>query len=231
MIKIHLLLAVFLFSGTLSLHALTAKTSAVAFKNAPVLFKKEGKMFQQIIAGIKSEKPAEVVFSIAGKEILQAKIVKGDNLLLLTVSAVSSTKKMSISVKGDPGFAGNYPFTIAPVKKWEVYLVQHSHTDIGYTRPQSEILAEHMRYIDYALDYCDQTDELPDAAKFRWTCESAWVRREYLRSRPSSQVERFKKRIEEGRIEVTGMFLSGYSRKWRVCDWQSVFQFYKNSTA
>ena len=63
-----------------------------------------------------------------------------------------------------------------------------------------------MRYIDYALDYCDQTDNMPDDAKFRWTCESAWVTREYLRSRPSSQIERFKKRIAEGRIEVTGMY-------------------------
>ena len=63
-----------------------------------------------------------------------------------------------------------------------------------------------MRYIDYALDYCDQTDNLPDDAKFRWTCESAWVTREYLRSRPSSQIKRLLKRIEEGRIEVTGMY-------------------------
>ena len=100
----------------------------------------------------------------------------------------------------------NILLPLLPPKKWEIYFVEHSHTDIGYTRPQSEILAEHMRYIDYALDYCDQTDNMPDDAKFRWTCESAWVTREYLRSRPSSQIERFKKRIAEGRIEVAGMY-------------------------
>ena len=219
--KIHFLLAVFLISGILSLRAQSAKPSEVTFKNAPVLFKKEGKMFQQIIAGIKSEKPADIAFSIAGKEIRKATIVKGDNLFLLTVSAVSSSKKIEISVKGDSGFTGNYPFTLLPVRKWDVYLVQHSHTDIGYTRPQSEILAEHMRYIDYALDYCDQTDELPDAAKFRWTCESAWVTREYLRSRPSSQIERFKKRIAEGRIEVTGM----YANMAEIADENVMFDF------
>jgi hypothetical protein len=63
-----------------------------------------------------------------------------------------------------------------------------------------------MRYIDYALDYCDKTDSLPEDAKFRWTCESSWITREYLRSRPQSQIDRFKKRIAEGRIEVTGMY-------------------------
>ncbi len=99
-------------------------------------------------------------------------------------------------------------FTMAPVKEWEIFLVQHTHSDIGYTRPQTEILAEHLRYIDHALDYCDQTDHLPDASQFRWTCETSWSVREYLRSRPQEQVDRLLKRIREGRIEATGMFLN-----------------------
>ena len=99
-------------------------------------------------------------------------------------------------------------FLQKPVRKWTVYLVQHTHTDIGYTRPQQEILAEHLRYIDYALDYCDLTDSLPDEAKFRWTCEASWPVREYLLSRPPEQINRLKKRISEGRIELTAMLFN-----------------------
>ena len=80
--------------------------------------------------------------------------------------------------------------------------------DIGYTRSQTEILAEHLRYIDYALDYCDATDSYPDNAKFRWTCEAAWPVDEYLKCRPASQIERLISRIKEGRIEVTGMYFN-----------------------
>ncbi len=97
---------------------------------------------------------------------------------------------------------------VNPVKEWTVYLVQHSHTDIGYTRAQSEILAEHLRYIDYALDYCDQTDHYSKDAQFRWTCEASWAVREYLNNRPKEQVDRFLQRVKEGRIEVTGMFFN-----------------------
>ncbi len=96
---------------------------------------------------------------------------------------------------------------VAP-REWMVYLAQHTHTDIGYTRPQTEILPEHLRYIDYALDFCDLTDSYPDDAKFRWTCEISWAVREYLMRRPTEQIERLKRRIAEGRIEVTGMFLN-----------------------
>ncbi len=100
------------------------------------------------------------------------------------------------------------PVELGPVKEWTIHLVQHSHTDIGYTRPQSEILTEHLRFIDLALDYCDQTDPLPPAAQFRWTCEASWTVKEYLESRPEVQVNRLLQRIKEGRIEVTGMYFN-----------------------
>jgi len=101
------------------------------------------------------------------------------------------------------------PKVLVPaIKPWTVYLVQHAHTDIGYTRPQTEILPEHLRYIDYALDFCDLTDSYPEDSKFRWTCETSWAVREYLKCRPQHQIERLKRRIAEGRVEVTGMFLN-----------------------
>jgi alpha-mannosidase len=96
-------------------------------------------------------------------------------------------------------------FLLEPVRKWTFYFVQHTHTDIGYTRPQSVILPEHLRFIDYALDYCDLTDSWPADAQFRWTCETAWAVKEYIKQRPTEQVERLKKRIAEGRIEVAAM--------------------------
>ncbi len=108
-----------------------------------------------------------------------------------------------------PGGAQEFgPFKLNPPRRWTIYLTQHTHTDIGYTRPQTEILPEHLRYIDYALDYCDLTDRLPDDARFRWTCETAWAVREYVKRRPAAQVARLKQRLQEGRIELAGMLLN-----------------------
>ncbi len=98
--------------------------------------------------------------------------------------------------------------TLKPVRRWTIHLVQHTHTDIGYTRPQTDILPDHLRFIDYALDYCDQTDHYPDEAKFRWTCESAWAVKEYLKRRPPQQIERLRQRVLERRIELAGMFFN-----------------------
>jgi hypothetical protein len=165
---------------SLQLFGQAVPSSAVEFLNAPVLFKEGGKSYQQVVASFRTENPGKIVFARDGRELLKADLVRGVNRFLLTFPAVTRSTKISVTAKINEQAPVKYPVTLIPPKKWEIYFVQHSHTDIGYTRPQSEILAEHMRYIDYALDYCDQTDGLPDDAKFRWTCESSWVTREYL---------------------------------------------------
>lgn len=183
--------------------------SGTTLNNVPVLVKENGIPNQQVkISQVQFRPPCQVTFTLGGKVLLTSQTKIGFNQFFVPVPMVKSAKKLVVNAKYENGTTESLSITVTPVKKWEIYLVQHAHTDIGYTRPQSEILAEHLRYIDYALDYCDQTDNLPDDSKFRWTCESTWVVKEYLRTRPKSQVDRLKKRIGEGRVEVTGMYFN-----------------------
>jgi hypothetical protein len=131
----------------------------------------------------------------------------GYNAVNLGLPPVTKSTKIELKVvTGNVSIKNSV--VLDPVKKWKIKFIQHSHTDIGYTRSQTDILAEHLRYIDYALDYCDATDNYPENAKFRWTCEASWPVDEYLKCRPASQIERLIKRIKEGRIEVTGMYFN-----------------------
>ena len=132
----------------------------------------------------------------------------GFNRFVLKFPEVKTEQTVHLEITLNDDKATVHSFVQKPIRQWTVYLVQHAHTDIGYTRPQTEILPEHLRFIDYALDYCDLTDQYPDDAKFRWTCEASWPVREYLKSRPASQIERLRKRVREGRIEVTGMMFN-----------------------
>ena len=209
-IKRHwiILIVICLFAGATQVSGQNTPPEEVKFSNTPVLFKEGGKSFQQVLASYMSESKGIISFSNGRKVLLQDSLAKGNNSFLLTFPAVKKAKNISITAKIDKHPSKAYSLTLVPPEKMEMLLVQHSHTDIGYTRPQSEILAEHLRYIDYALDYCDKTDSFPDAAKFRWTCESAWVTREYLHTRPAVQIERLLERINEGRIEVTAMLFN-----------------------
>lgn len=170
--------------------------------------KKDGKLFHTARFNfIHLGNPTNAIITVGTTEI---KIVlkSGYNSADINLPKVDHPTEYTATVKIENKKEGKYQFTLEPVKEWMVYLVQHSHTDIGYTRPQTEILSEHLRFIDDALDYCDQTDDYPEDAKFRWTAEATWAVREYLESRSEVQIERLLKRIKEGRIEVTGMFFN-----------------------
>ena len=178
-----------------------------AYQNK-VVVKENGQLFHSIsfdFIHIGSEENAVVKFLSQEKSI---QLNAGFNKLELNVPMVQDSSNYTANIKIGSQAPIEKSVAMAPVREWQIYLVQHTHTDIGYTRPQTEILAEHLKYIDYALDFCDRTDNYPDAAKFRWTCETSWSIREYLKSRPRKQIDRLLQRIREGRIEATGMFLN-----------------------
>lgn len=174
----------------------------------PALINEGGIEKQLGVAGILHfGEPATAKIYINGKLLKEAPLKFGYNYMNLSLPKVKKEKQVSYKlIAGD--FIDKGKITLSPVRKWQVNFVQHSHTDIGYTRSQTEILGEHLRYIDYALDYCDMTDNYPEDAKFRWTCEAMWPVNEYLSSRPATQIERLKKRVAEGRIEIAGMYFN-----------------------
>ena len=169
--------------------------------------KKGGKLFHTVrLEFMHLKAPAEASIT-AGNIKKDFRINTGFNEVDFMVPAVDKPTTLEAQVRiGEE--VKSVSFKVNPIKEWTIHLVQHSHTDIGYTRSQTEILAEHLRFIDSALDYCDQTDHYPEAAQFRWTCEASWTVREYLKSRPVAQIDRLLQRIKEGRIEVTGMFFN-----------------------
>lgn len=182
--------------------------SGFRFRALPALINEEGKDYQAAIAGIMhfgSPAPARIYI---GSDLVKETMVQfGYNYVRVRIPAVREKRSLNYRVEVD-GQVWRGKIDASPVRQWQVSFVQHTHTDIGYTRSQTEILAEHLRFIDYALDYCDNTDHYPDEAKFRWTCEASWAVDEYLKSRPQSQVERLLKRVAEGRIEITGMYFN-----------------------
>ncbi|MCF6332784.1 MAG: hypothetical protein L3J11_05820 [Draconibacterium sp.] len=180
----------------------------LSFKPFPAVIAENGKEYQLGAAGILHfGKPAKAKIFLDNRLIKETRINFGYNYVKVNLPLVEKSKKIAYKLEiGD--FSDKGIVTVSPVRKWRVNFVQHTHTDIGYTRPQTEILAEHLRYIDYALDYCDNTDDYPENSKFRWTCEAAWPVDEYLRSRPAAQIKRLKKRVAEGRIELAGMYFN-----------------------
>ncbi|MFC9122987.1 glycoside hydrolase family 38 C-terminal domain-containing protein [Streptomyces sp. NPDC057067] len=94
---------------------------------------------------------------------------------------------------------------LTPQRHWTLHLVQHAHLDIGYTDPQSTVLAEGRKYLDSLLELCRTTDDWPDESKFRWAVEGFFSYENWSQNRPPRQVAEFLDRVREGRIELAAM--------------------------
>ena len=174
-----------------------------------LMYGKNKELLQPVILQVANfEKTQPVDVLIDGKNLKKMQLNPGINSIEIGIPEVKKETDVAIALSVKSNILKQTTVKAFPVKNRTIYLVQHIHTDIGYTRPQTEILAEHIRYIDDAIEYCELTDNYPDDAKFRWTCEAAWAVKEYLQNRPKEQVDKFLKYVKEGRIEVTGMFFN-----------------------
>ncbi len=87
-----------------------------------------------------------------------------------------------------------------------IYLVHHSHTDIGYTHDQPVVFELHTRFIDEALKLAERYTDRDSDGAFRWTVETTVVLQQWLETASDRDVERLIALERAGRVEVTGMF-------------------------
>lgn len=87
-----------------------------------------------------------------------------------------------------------------------IYLIHHSHTDIGYTHDQPVVWELQTRFIDEALNLAERYADHDSDGAFRWTVETTSVLKRWLNRASDRDIARFQALEQAGRIEVTGMF-------------------------
>lgn len=101
-----------------------------------------------------------------------------------------------------------------PIKT--IYLINKSHTDIGFTDYQDICFRQHGEFIDQAMDIMEETEGYPDGARFRWVCEATGPLMRYLEGASDGQVERFKSWHDKGAMEVTAMMYPHFTQAFTV---------------
>jgi hypothetical protein len=86
-----------------------------------------------------------------------------------------------------------------------LYMVNHSHTDIGFTDYQGICFRQHREFVDGALDLVEATADYPEGSRYLWTCEVTGPLLRWLRLASPQQLERFRHWHAAGAIDVAGM--------------------------
>lgn len=94
--------------------------------------------------------------------------------------------------------------------KFKMYLISHSHTDIGYTDRQEKITRYHVDFIKQVIKIFEaiESDTHPEWEGFKWTCENYWQVEQFMKSATPAQIEQFNRYVLEGKIDVSLNYLN-----------------------
>lgn len=95
-------------------------------------------------------------------------------------------------------------------RKWKIYVLHHSHTDIGYTERQEKIERFHANFIRQAIQIIEdvKSGKRTEWKGFRWICETFWQVEAFLASATAEEIKQFEEAVRNGDIELSGTYLN-----------------------
>ncbi len=108
----------------------------------------------------------------------------GPQTIDFSVPAVDQPAPVTVSATATGQTYTTAPVEMKPMRKWTIYVVPHSHHDLGYTDVQAHIREKQMHNLDLALDDIAQTRDYPAGSRFIWNAEVLWSLDDYLNFHP-----------------------------------------------
>lgn len=91
-----------------------------------------------------------------------------------------------------------------------LYLIHHSHTDIGYTDRQEKISRHHVNYIRQVIHFLKdiETGKTPQWEGYKYVCENYWQVEQFLARATDEEKTAFEKYVEKGFIDISLTYLN-----------------------
>lgn len=166
------------------------------------LVRKGGRLFQIVrVETSHLGPPGGAVVSCDGEKArLELKL--GYNALEFLLPAVDRKRTAAIEVALDDGSVRRGELEVEPVVPREIWLLPHSHVDIGYSDAQPVVERNHWRYFREAIDLADRTAGYPEGARFKWNTEQAWAVETYFRQAGEAEKAAFIEAMRRGAISL-----------------------------
>ncbi len=137
--------------------------------------------------GVSTSAPPLPATLNAGDATQHVNLAPGFQLVDFPLPAVQQPAEVQVSLVAGGNTYSSPPAKMRPMRKWTVYLLAHSHHDLGYTDTQPHIIAKQMHNYDLALDDIARCKDFSNGAKYVWNAEVLWSLDDYLKNYPQNQ--------------------------------------------
>lgn len=173
----------------------------------PVLVEKDGKLMQKVQLVIR-HLGNEVSGTIRAGNItsLPMTLKSGAHRVELDIPAVEKETTLPVSIEVNNEKLSEKSVVLKPVRKWVVYLLPHSHVDIGYTHVQTDVEKAQWRYLEQAIEAAKKTASYPEGSRFKWNVEVMWAVDSYLRQASPEKVQDFINAVKAGQVGLQALY-------------------------
>jgi len=149
--------------------------------------------------------PVEAKISVAGRKLTRT-LNFGYNVLYLPVPQITRETGYDFIVKAGKKVIADTAFTISPVTPRTIYLLHHSHNDIGYTHVQDEVERMQWENLEKALELGDATKDFPAGSQLKYCTEVMWAVESWYEKAGPEQKLALQEAVKAGTVELNGLF-------------------------
>ncbi len=168
---------------------------------------KDGKLLQTVSISVRHfGEEADAVVKLNGAEIAKPQLRPGRSEVEAAVAPVEKPTESDITVEVGGKVIAQQKITLQPVRKWTIYILPHSHVDIGYTHVQTDVEKLQWKYYELAIEASKKTADYPRGAQFKWNVEVLWAVDGYLKQATPEKQKEFLDAVKAGWIGLDALY-------------------------
>jgi alpha-mannosidase len=143
---------------------------------------------------------------VAGAEPAPLTLKFGRQVLELAVPPATAERPLQIEVEALGRVVAAQTVPLKPVRPLDIYLLPHSHVDIGYTALQADVETKQNSNIETGLRLIQATKDFPEGARFKWNVEVLWPVDNYLRAATPEKRAAFFAAVRAGQVGLDALY-------------------------
>jgi alpha-mannosidase len=147
----------------------------------------------------------EVVTKVDGVEADRRRISDSAFPFEVYFEPSQQTRSFFVSVE-NKGTALGETVVAKPARKVLVYVLPHSHHDLGYTDLQAAVEEKQMQNITLAMELAKKTASYPEGSRFVWNLEVLWGCDFFMQRRSATEKKALVEAIRSGQISPQGSY-------------------------
>lgn len=169
--------------------------------------------------------PAQVTVRIAEQQANTVTLSPGVNSFEWAIPQVRSERPLPVLVQFEGQTIVTTNVLQAAIRPMTVYILPHSHTDIGYTEIQTAIEDKQVRNVVDGMAAAKRTASYPEGSRFVWNVEVGWAADLYLQRMNPQQRAEFFEAVKNGQVVLNGMYLNELTGLCRPEELVQLFRF------